>query len=144
MTRTRVARKTERARMVIIRRYRSPQPDLSHVAQALATPHFEPAPPELVRALSLPTMFRPTRLSPILRQAAVPRACRGLANATPQLPLESHGNLPSSQSPITPKMHFFNSVVEAGKQIPTYRVIDGTGRPIEGAEVPEVRCVSSR
>ncbi|KAI0712671.1 branched-chain alpha-keto acid dehydrogenase E1-alpha subunit [Earliella scabrosa] len=83
-------------------------------------------------------MFRPTRLSPILRQAAVPRACRGLANATPQLPLESHGNLPSSQSPITPKMHFFNSVVEAGKQIPTYRVIDGTGRPIEGAEVPEM------
>ncbi|KAI0769821.1 branched-chain alpha-keto acid dehydrogenase E1-alpha subunit [Fomes fomentarius] len=83
-------------------------------------------------------MFRPTRLSPALRQFAIPRACRGLANVTPQLPEQSYGNLPSSQSPITPKMHFFNSVVEAGKQIPTYRVIDGAGQPLEGAEVPEL------
>lgn len=88
--------------------------------------------------------FRPTRLSPALRQLALPRACRGLANVTPQLPEQSYGNLPSSQSPITPTMHFFNSVVDAGKQIPTYRVIDGAGQPLEGAEVPEVRLVCSR
>ena len=118
----------------------------AHVAnQARATPHFKRlALPELVRALFLPTMFRPTRLSPALRQLVVPRACRGLANVTPQLPEQSHGNLPSSQSPITPKMHFFNSVMEAGKQIPTYRIIDGTGQPLEGAEVPEVRYVLLR
>ncbi|TFK80461.1 branched-chain alpha-keto acid dehydrogenase E1-alpha subunit [Polyporus arcularius HHB13444] len=83
-------------------------------------------------------MFRPTRLPPTLRRFTVPRACRGVASVTPVLPEHSHGNLPSSQSPITPKMHFFNSVMEAGKQIPTYRVIDGAGQPLEGAEVPEM------
>ena len=107
-------------------------------SQARITPHHTSASPRTHLFLLLSTMFRPTRLSAILRQAAVPRACRGLANATPQLPLESHGNLPSSQSPITPKMHFFNSVMEAGKQIPTYRVINGTGQPVEGAQIPEV------
>ena len=108
------------------------------MAQALATPHFEPAPPELVRALSLPTMFRPTRLSSSLRQFTVAPIYRGVASVTPKHPEHSHGNLPSSQSPITSTMHFFNSVMEAGKQIPTYRVIDGTGQPVEGAQIPEV------
>ena len=50
------------------------------------------------------------------------------------------GHLPTSQSPITPKLQFFNSVMEEGKQIPTYRVLDGSGQVIEGAELPEVRC----
>lgn len=83
-------------------------------------------------------MFRPTRLSAPLRQLTVSRTRRGLANATVQLPEHSHGHLPASQSPITAKMHFFNAVMEDGKQIPTYRVIDGAGKPLEGAEVPEV------
>ena len=60
---------------------------------------------------------------------------------TPQMPGpgHAHGHLPSSTSPITSKLHFFNSVMEGGKQIPTYRVIDGAGQPLEGAVVPEVR-----
>jgi hypothetical protein len=53
---------------------------------------------------------------------------------------ESHGLLPTSQSPITPKLHFFNAVT-GGKQLPAYRVIDGVGNVIEGAELPEV-CLS--
>lgn len=55
------------------------------------------------------------------------------------VPAETHGHLPTSQSPITPTVHFFNSVTPDGKQIPTYRVLDGYGEPLEGAEVPEVR-----
>lgn len=52
-------------------------------------------------------------------------------------PGHAHGHLPASTSPITSKLHFFNSVMEGGKQIPTYRVIDGAGQPLEGAVVPE-------
>ncbi|EIM86102.1 branched-chain alpha-keto acid dehydrogenase E1-alpha subunit [Stereum hirsutum FP-91666 SS1] len=51
---------------------------------------------------------------------------------------EARGHLPHSQSPITSKLHFFNSVTEEGKQIPTYRVLDGVGQVLEGAEVPEI------
>ncbi|KAI0081613.1 hypothetical protein K474DRAFT_1768528 [Panus rudis PR-1116 ss-1] len=72
------------------------------------------------------------------------RACRGLASTTPQLPAQSHGHLPTSQSPITPKLHFFNSVMEEGKQIPTYRVLDGVGKPLEGAELPEIDQAMAR
>ena len=63
---------------------------------------------------------------------------RRLATAAAQLPSQSHGHLPTSQSPITPKLQFFNSVMEDGKQIPTYRVLDGAGKVIEGAQLPEV------
>lgn len=83
-------------------------------------------------------MFRLTRLSsssPLLRAYG---ALRTYASSTIQLPTETHGRLPTSQSPITPKLHFFNSVMEEGKQIPTYRVLDGTGHLLEGAELPEV------
>ena len=55
---------------------------------------------------------------------------------------ESYGLLPTSQSPITPKPHFFNAVSTAGNQLPAYRVIDGVGKVIEGAELPEV-CLSA-
>jgi hypothetical protein len=65
-------------------------------------------------------------------------ARRMYASTTVQLPKEAHGHLPTSQSPITSKLHFFNSVMEEGKQIPTYRVLDGTGKLIEGAHLPEV------
>ncbi|KIP09697.1 hypothetical protein PHLGIDRAFT_102443 [Phlebiopsis gigantea 11061_1 CR5-6] len=79
-------------------------------------------------------MFRTLRLSATVL-GNVPR-CRSLATASSQLPL--HGHLPTSQSPITPKLQFFNSVTEDGKQIPTYRVLDGSGKVIEGAELPEL------
>lgn len=40
------------------------------------------------------------------------------------------------------KLGFFNSVTGDGSKIPSYRVLDGFGIPIEGAEVPEA-CVPS-
>jgi len=50
----------------------------------------------------------------------------------------AHGHLPNSQSSFTPKLKFFNSVNSDGSQIPTYRVLDGLGVPLEGAELPKV------
>ncbi|OJT12847.1 2-oxoisovalerate dehydrogenase subunit alpha, mitochondrial [Trametes pubescens] len=73
--------------------------------------------------------------------STLPRVVRGhrWMGTTAQLPGpgHAHGHLPASTSPVTSKLHFFNSVMEGGKQIPTYRVIDGAGRPLEGAIVPE-------
>ncbi|KAG8745322.1 hypothetical protein FRC10_008339 [Ceratobasidium sp. 414] len=49
-----------------------------------------------------------------------------------------HGYLPGDpSSAITTQMHFFNSVLESNS-IPTYRVLDGNGAVINGAEVPEM------
>ncbi|KAJ8593809.1 branched-chain alpha-keto acid dehydrogenase E1-alpha subunit [Rhizopogon salebrosus TDB-379] len=48
------------------------------------------------------------------------------------------GILPTTQSPVVSKLSFFNSVTGDGSKIPTYRVLDGLGVPIEGAEVPEI------
>ncbi|QRV86531.1 pyruvate dehydrogenase E1 component alpha subunit [Ceratobasidium sp. AG-Ba] len=49
-----------------------------------------------------------------------------------------HGHLPGDpSSAITTQMHFFNSVLESNS-IPTYRVLDGDGAVINGAEVPEI------
>ncbi|KAJ2916143.1 hypothetical protein MD484_g4274, partial [Candolleomyces efflorescens] len=47
-------------------------------------------------------------------------------------------NLPKSSSPIVSKLDFFNSVTGNASQIPTYRVIDGSGKLLEGAELPEM------
>ncbi|GBE86798.1 hypothetical protein SCP_1000400 [Sparassis crispa] len=56
---------------------------------------------------------------------------------------EAHANhtgdrRPPPQNAITSKLHFINSVNEDGSQIPMYRVLDGAGKVIEGAEVPEI------
>jgi 2-oxoisovalerate dehydrogenase E1 component alpha subunit len=67
-----------------------------------------------------------------------PRCRRGMAGITPQLPAQPKDHLPSSQSPIVSQLQFFNSVTGQGGQIPTYRVLDGVGNTIEGAEIPEV------
>lgn len=87
------------------------------------------------------TMFRPLLLRSSLR-FVVPRTGRGIAGSSPQLPAHGHGHLLSSHSPITSSLHFFNSVTSGDKQIPTYRVIDGAGQPLEGAQVPDVRFLS--
>ena len=50
----------------------------------------------------------------------------------------AHGTLPDSQSPISPELKFFNSVTGGKGLIPTYRVLDGVGQPIDGAQVPDV------
>jgi 2-oxoisovalerate dehydrogenase E1 component alpha subunit len=54
----------------------------------------------------------------------------------------ARNNLPTTNSPIVNRLNFFNSVTGSSTQIPTYRVLDGVGQPIEGAELPEV-CFSS-
>lgn len=82
-------------------------------------------------------MFRIARIPSSSLRASLAR--RTYASSTVQLPTQAHGHLPTSQSPITSKLHFFNSVMEEGKQIPTYRILDGSGNVIEGAEPPEVR-----
>ena len=82
------------------------------------------------------TMFRIARFS--FSSLTKSTRCRSLATAASQVPAQSYGNLPTSRSPITPKLAFFNSVMEDGKQIPTYRVLDGSGKLIEGAQLPEV------
>ncbi|KZT27367.1 hypothetical protein NEOLEDRAFT_1240323 [Neolentinus lepideus HHB14362 ss-1] len=80
----------------------------------------------------------------VLRRATLTsRAVRTLQSArrwlqSPSLTTERHGYLPDSQSPITPELKFFNSVTDHGGKIPTYRVLDGVGMPIDGAEMPEI------
>ena len=88
-----------------------------------------------VSCLLTTTMLRMPRISTSVRASL---ARRTYASTTVQLPNKTHGHLPTSQSPITSTLHFFNSVMEEGKQIPTYRVLDGTGNLIDGAQLPEV------
>ena len=52
-------------------------------------------------------------------------------------------NLPTTNSPIVSELSFFNSVTGNDTQIPTFRVLDGVGKPLEGAVVPDVRVVRS-
>ncbi|KAJ4482312.1 thiamine diphosphate-binding protein [Lentinula aciculospora] len=61
------------------------------------------------------------------------------------LSTRSPGRLPNTQSPIVSKPHFFNSVTgDSNEQIPAFRLLDGTGVPIEGAELPELDEVFAR
>ncbi|CCM02477.1 uncharacterized protein FIBRA_04577 [Fibroporia radiculosa] len=52
--------------------------------------------------------------------------------------VEAYGHLPSTSSPITPTLKFFNSVDQDGGPIPTYRILDGAGKPLDDAQMPEV------
>jgi 2-oxoisovalerate dehydrogenase E1 component alpha subunit len=38
----------------------------------------------------------------------------------------------------TTQLNFMSSVLPEGERIPSYRVLDGTGNVIEGAELPDV------
>ncbi|KIJ62617.1 hypothetical protein HYDPIDRAFT_30214 [Hydnomerulius pinastri MD-312] len=67
-----------------------------------------------------------------------PLRSRTLTTSAPKFPVKNEGVLPTSQSPVVAKLQFFNSVTGESGQIPTYRVLDGVGIPIEGAEVPEI------
>ncbi|KAF9496534.1 branched-chain alpha-keto acid dehydrogenase E1-alpha subunit [Pleurotus eryngii] len=51
---------------------------------------------------------------------------------------KDYGRLPHSNSPIVSKLKFFNAVSGDTNAIPTYRVLDGVGKPLEGAELPEI------
>ena len=59
-------------------------------------------------------------------------------------PCQVQERLPSSQSHIVSKLDFFNSVVGGNGQIPTYRVLDGVGKLIDGAAVPEVHLTLNK
>ena len=52
-------------------------------------------------------------------------------------------NLPTTNSPIVSELNFFNSVTGNDTQIPTFRVLDGVGKPLEGAVLPDVGVVHS-
>jgi hypothetical protein len=66
-----------------------------------------------------------------LAQAAARNwAARGLASAA--------GHLPNTRSPFVSRLKFINSVTGDDELIPTYRVLDDVGNPVEGAEIPEV------
>ncbi|KAF8578445.1 branched-chain alpha-keto acid dehydrogenase E1-alpha subunit [Ramaria rubella] len=45
---------------------------------------------------------------------------------------------PVTRSPITSKLNFLNSVTMDGSQIPTFRILDGSGSVIEGAQEPDI------
>jgi len=47
-------------------------------------------------------------------------------------------SLQTTNLPIANKLQFINSVTGSSTRIPTYRVLDGIGKPIEGSELPEV------
>ncbi|KAJ7069567.1 branched-chain alpha-keto acid dehydrogenase E1-alpha subunit, partial [Mycena amicta] len=48
------------------------------------------------------------------------------------------GHLPNSASPIVSTLSFFNSVTGSNDKIPTFRVLDGLGKLVEGAQMPEI------
>ncbi|THH05530.1 hypothetical protein EW145_g4727 [Phellinidium pouzarii] len=82
-------------------------------------------------------MISSTRRTFSVHRAALHR--RYLATSAPQGPSGHHGLLPgSSQSAITSKLHFFNSVMGNDETIPTYRIISKDGEPVEGATLPNI------
>jgi 2-oxoisovalerate dehydrogenase E1 component alpha subunit len=52
-------------------------------------------------------------------------------------------NLPTTNSQIVSELNFFNSVTGNDTQIPTFRVLDGVGKLLEGAVLPDVGVVLS-
>lgn len=88
--------------------------------------------------MMLRTVNRALRVSSTCRHRLISSTpTSGPAKSFPK----EHGLLPSSQSPIVSNLKFFNSVTVDGAQIPTYRVLDSAGQPIEGASLPaEVRA----
>lgn len=52
-------------------------------------------------------------------------------------------NLPTTNSRIVSELSFFNSVTGNDTLIPTFRVLDGVGKPLEGAVLPDVGVILS-
>lgn len=68
---------------------------------------------------------------------------RSLSTARPLTSVAPHGHLSNSRSPITTQLNFVNSITEDGSKIPTFRVLDGAGKILEGAQEPEVSSLGS-
>ncbi|KAG9315736.1 thiamine diphosphate-binding protein [Chiua virens] len=60
---------------------------------------------------------------------------RSLATAAPKFVSKDQ---PKSPSPVSSKLRFFNAITQGSGQIPTYRVLDGVGIPIQDAELPDL------
>ena len=52
--------------------------------------------------------------------------------------LTPNGHLSNSRSPITSQLSFVNNVTGDKSQIPSFRILDGAGKVIEGAQEPDV------
>jgi 2-oxoisovalerate dehydrogenase E1 component alpha subunit len=82
------------------------------------------------------------------RVSTTPHSIRSFSSSTSSLTnTQRHGTLPGQPgSAITTSLKFFNSVFPSNdegdnaelKQIPTYRVLDGSGKVLDGAQVPEI------
>ncbi|KAG1790476.1 thiamine diphosphate-binding protein [Suillus variegatus] len=66
------------------------------------------------------------------------RACLNGRTLSTLPPSTSLGCLPPTYSPAVSKLAFFNSVTGDSSKIPSYRVLDVFGVPIEGAKAPEI------
>ncbi|KAG6333303.1 hypothetical protein ID866_5790 [Astraeus odoratus] len=82
--------------------------------------------------------LRSSRILSVVSLSSPSRLLSTTAAQVPTFPVQDHGVLPTSRSPIVTRLHFFNSVTGGQGQIPTYRVLDGVGIPVEGAQVPQV------
>ncbi|KAF7314557.1 2-oxoisovalerate dehydrogenase subunit alpha [Mycena kentingensis (nom. inval.)] len=64
---------------------------------------------------------------------------RPLTHRIPRRSLHTLGYLPNTTSPLVSSLSFFNSVTGgSADKIPTFRVLDGVGKPVDGAEMPEI------
>ncbi|KIM43188.1 hypothetical protein M413DRAFT_397769 [Hebeloma cylindrosporum] len=68
----------------------------------------------------------------------LPRTSPALSRVFSQCLARRQEVLPTTNSPIVSKLGFFNSVSGDAKQIPTFRLLDGVGKPLDGAVLPEV------
>jgi len=76
----------------------------------------------------------------MIRTVAV--TCKTARHVLPRRNFSIHepvqNSLQTTNLPIVNKLQFINSVTGSSTRIPIYRVLDGIGKPIEGAELPEV------
>ncbi|KAF8903173.1 branched-chain alpha-keto acid dehydrogenase E1-alpha subunit [Gymnopilus junonius] len=70
--------------------------------------------------------------------SALSRSSPAFSRAFSQCLARRREVLPTTSSPIVSKLDFFNSVSTKEKQIPTFRLLDGVGKPLEGADLPQI------
>lgn len=75
-------------------------------------------------------------------RGAVSRKATILTRSFSQSAFRRLDRLPTTSSPIVSELNFFNSVTGNNTQIPTFRILDGVGKPLEGAVLPDVGVVS--
>jgi len=71
-------------------------------------------------------------------RGAVSRKATVFNRSFSQSALRRLERLPTTNSPIVSELNFFNSVTGNNTQIPTFRILDGVGKPLEGAVLPDI------